>query len=429
VLIEFLCKRWEIFVRCPSDVPGVPRELVEHALNVDPKARPVNQPLRWFDEPKRKAIAAKLHRLENASFIREIKASTWVSNPVVVSKKSTGVRRVCVDYTSLNKHCPKDPFPLPCIDQIIDSTAGCARLSFLDAYLGYNQIKLKKEDKEKTAFITPYGVFCYQVMPFGLKNAGATYQRMMQNCLGSQIGYNIQVYIDSVIITIRKEESLISDLHETFNNLNRYKLKLNPTKCSFGVSVGQLLGFLVSVRGIEANPEKIQEILIMGKPAKLHDVQQLTGRVAVLSQFVARLGEKVLPFCALVKNSDKNLEWTEEADAAFAQLKKVLSTPSVLVAPKEREPFLLYITTTHQVVSTVLVVERSEEGEAHGIQWPVYFLSEVLSPTKQRYPCYQKLAYSIFIAAQKLRQYFAVHPIIVVNEAPLSNILNNPEAT
>jgi hypothetical protein len=127
---------------------------------------------------------------------------------------------------------------LPRIDQIIDSTAGCARLSFLDAYSGYNQIKLKKEDEEKIAFITPYGVFCYQVMPFGLKNAGATYQRMMQNCLGSQIGRNIQVYIDDVVITTWKEESLISDLAETFNNLNRYKLKLNPTKCSFGVSAG-----------------------------------------------------------------------------------------------------------------------------------------------------------------------------------------------
>jgi hypothetical protein len=131
---------------------------------------------------------------------------------------------------------------------------------------------LKKEDEEKTAFITPYGVFCYQVMPFGLKNAGATYQRMMQNCLESQIGRNIQVYIDDVVITTRKEESLISDLMETFDNLNRYKLKLNPTKCSFGVLAGQLLGFLVAARGIEANPEKIQAIITMGKSAKLHDV-------------------------------------------------------------------------------------------------------------------------------------------------------------
>jgi hypothetical protein len=107
----------------------------------------------------------------------------------------------------------------------------------------------------------------------------------------------------------------------------------------------------------------------------------------------------------------------------------VLSTPPVLVAPKEREPLLLYIAATHQVVSTVLVVERSEEGKAHGVQRPVYFLSEVLSPTKQRYPHYQKLAYSMFTTARKLRQYFMVPPIIVVNEAPLSNILNNPEAT
>jgi hypothetical protein len=109
-------------------------------------------------------------------------------------------------------------------------------------------------------------------MPFGLKNAGVTYQRMMQNCLGNQIGCNIQVYINDVVITTRKDESLISDLQETFDNLNRYKLKLNLTKCSFGVSAGQLLGFLVSARGIEANPEKIQAILTMGKPAKLHDV-------------------------------------------------------------------------------------------------------------------------------------------------------------
>jgi dsDNA-binding SOS-regulon protein len=232
-----------------------------------------------------------------------------------------------------------------------------------------------------------------------------------------------------VVITTIKEESLISDLAETFDNLNRYKLKLNPTKCSFGVSAGQLLGFLVSARGIEANPEKIQVILTMGKPTKLHDVQKLAGRVAALSRFVARLGEKALPFYALMKKSDDKFEWTEEADTAFAQLKKVLSTPPVLVAPKEKESLLLYIAATHQVVSTVLVVKRSKEGKAHGVQQPVYFVSEVLSPTKQRYPHYQKLAYNVFTTTRKLRQYFAVHPIIVVNEAPLSNILNNPSAT
>jgi hypothetical protein len=123
----------------------------------------------------------------------------------------------------------------------------------------------------------------------------------------------------------------------------------------------------------------------MGKPTKLHYVQQLARKVAALSRFIARLGEKALPFYALMKKSDKKFEWTEEADTAFAHLKKVLSMPPVLVAPKEKELLLLYIAATYQVISTVLVVEQSEEGKAHRVHWPVYFCGEVLSPSKQRY--------------------------------------------
>ena len=224
-------------------------------------------------------------------------------------------------------------------------------------------------------------------MSFGLKNAGATYQRMMQKCLATQIGKNVQVYIDDVVITTKSESTLISDLRETFDNLNRFRIKLNPTKCSFGVPAGQLLGYLVSARGIEANPEKIQAILTMKKPTKLKEVQQLAGRVAALSRFVARLGEKALPFYALMKKGE-NFEWNEEADKAFEHMKRTISTPPILVAPREKEPLLLYIAATPQVVSTVLVVERDEEGKNHGVQRPVYFLSEVLSPSKQRYPHY-----------------------------------------
>ncbi|KAK1683541.1 hypothetical protein QYE76_044389 [Lolium multiflorum] len=185
-----------------------------------------------------------------------------------------------------------------------DLMRGCERLSFLDAYSGYNQIRLKEEDEVKTAFITPYGVFCYRTMPFGLKNTGATYQRMMQKCLATQIGKNAQVYIDDVVITTKKGSTLIDDLKETFDNLDKFCLKLNPTKCSFGVPAGELLGFLVSARGIEANPEKIQAIVTMRKPTKLKEIQQLTVRVAALSRFVARLGEKALPFYALIKQGE-----------------------------------------------------------------------------------------------------------------------------
>ena len=151
---------------------------------------------------------------------------------------------------------------------------------------------MKEEDEDKTAFITLLGVYCYTTMPFGLKNVGATYQRMMQNCLQEQIGRNVQVYVDDIVIKTEKEDTLINDLQETFKNLNRYNIKLNPKKCTFGVPAGQLLGYLISARGIEADPEKIQAILTMKRPTKLHEVQQLAGRVAALSRFISKLGEK-----------------------------------------------------------------------------------------------------------------------------------------
>ncbi|KAK1681520.1 hypothetical protein QYE76_042368 [Lolium multiflorum] len=220
-LIEFLHERWKIFAWEPFDMPGIPRELAKHALNVDPKAKPVQQSMRRFSEPKRKAIGEEVSRLRKAGFIRELKESEWVANPVMVPKKDTTTIRMCIDYTSLNKHCPKDHFPLPRIDQIVDSTAGCDRLSFLDAYSGYNQIKLKKEDQDLTAFITPHGIFCYTVMTFGLKYAGATYHRCMQACLGEQIGRNIEVYIDDIVVKTKHAATLIDDLRETFDNLDR----------------------------------------------------------------------------------------------------------------------------------------------------------------------------------------------------------------
>src|SRR3954469_2057477 len=227
-------------------MPGVPREFAEHALNVFPNAMPIKKSIRRLSEPRAKAIGVEVNRLLDANFIREIKESEWLANTVMVPKKDTDILRMCVDFTSLNKHYPKDHFHLSRIDQIIDSTAGCEKLSFLDAYSGYNQIRLKVEDQDKTAFITPFGVFCYNTMPFGLKNAGATYQRCMQACLKDHIGRNIQVYVDDIVIKTREARTLINDLRETFDNLDRYRIKLNPEKCAFGVPSGQLLGYFIS---------------------------------------------------------------------------------------------------------------------------------------------------------------------------------------
>jgi hypothetical protein len=287
---------------------------------------------------------------------------------------------------------------------------------------------MKVENKDKTAFITPHGVYCYMTMPFGLKNAGATYQWCMQACLKEQIGRNVKVYIDDIVIKTVKADILLDDLRETFANLDRYNIKLNPKKCSFGVPTGQLLGYLISKKGIEGNPEEIQAIINMQPPRTLRHVQQLMGRLAALSRFISKLGEKALPFYRLLQKMD-NFTWTEEAQNAFDDLKRRLSTSPVLVTPRKKEPMLLYIAATNQVVSSVLVVERAEDGKEHGVQRPVYYLSEVLSLTKQRYPNYQKLAYAKYMMGKKLPHYFECHSIIVVASNPVSSILNNPDAT
>ena len=345
----------------------------------------------------------------------------------MVPKKDKSLR-MCIDFKHINRACPKDHFPLPRIDQIVDSTAGCERLSFLDAYSGYHQIRLYGPDEIKTAFITPFGCFCYITMPFGLKNAGATFMRMIQKCLLTQISRNVEAYMDDIVVKSRKGSDLLTDLAETFANLRRYDIKLNPSKCTFGVPGGKLLGFLVSERGIDANPEKIGTILRMKRPVRVHDVQKLTGCLAALSRFISRLGEKALPLYRLMKKADK-FEWTPEADAAFAELKALLSTQPVLAAPISKEPLLLYIAATGQVVGTVLTVEREEEGKALKVQRPVYYLSEVLTPSKQRYPHYQKLVYGIYMTTKKVAHYFSDHSITVVSDAPLSEILHNRDAT
>src|SRR3954462_9168769 len=263
---------------------------------------------------------------------------------------------MCIDYTCLNKACPKDPFALPRIDQVIDSTAGCELLSFLDATVGYHKIKLAVEDQIKTAFITPFRAYCYITMPFGLKNGGATYQRTIQRCTHAQLGRNLHIYVDDLVVKSVKGVTLLEDLRETFANLRTYQIKLNPEKCVFGVPAGKLLGFLVSERGIEYNLEKIAAIERMEQPKNLKQVQKFTGCLALLSRFLSRLGEKEIPLYQVMKKTYK-FTWTPKADEVFKDLKRMLSTTPVLANPIEKEPVMLYIAATTRVINIVIVVE------------------------------------------------------------------------
>ena len=204
-------------------------------------------------------------RLKQAGAIKEVFYHEWLANTMVVKKKS-GKWEVCVDFTDLNKACPKDPFPMPKIDQLVDATVGHPQMSFLDAFQGYHQIPLALDDQEKTAFVTPIGNYHYKVMLFGLKNAGSTYQRMMTRMFELQLGKNIEIYINDMVVKSKMISEHLGDLRAIFEILRKYKLRLNASKCSFSVGSGKFLGYMVTHRGIEVNPNQIKAINNLRSP-------------------------------------------------------------------------------------------------------------------------------------------------------------------
>jgi hypothetical protein len=220
---------------------------------------------------------------------------------------------------------------------------------------------MKESDQLVTSFITPFGMYCYVTMPFGLWNTGATYQRCMQHLFGKHIGPTVEAYVDDIVVKTKKVSNLINDLDVAFKCLRAKNIKLNSEKCVFSVPRGMLLGFIISKCGIKANPEKITAITKMDHIRDLKGVQRVTGCLAALSRFISCLGEKALPLYRLLKKL-KHFSWTLEAEEALTKLKATLSNSLILVPPATGEPLLLYIAATIQVVSVVLVVERAEEG-------------------------------------------------------------------
>jgi hypothetical protein len=286
---------------------------------------------------------------------------------------------------------------------------------------------MKESDQLATSFITSFGMFCYVTMPFGLRNAGATYQRCMQHVFRDHIGRTVEAYVDDIVMKSRKADDLVSDLNIAFGCLRANGVKLNPEKCVFGVPRGMLLGYIISQRGIEVNPEKVAALERMGPIRDLKGVQRVLGCLAALSRFISRLGAKGLPLYRLLKKHER-FSWTAEAQEALDKLKATLAHAPVLTLPQDGEPLYLYVAATTQVVSAAIVVERAEEGHALPVQRPVYYVSEVLSETKARCPQVQKLLYAVVLARRKLRHYFETHPVTVISSFPLGEIIRNPDA-
>ncbi|GAB2236188.1 hypothetical protein Drorol1_Dr00027927, partial [Drosera rotundifolia] len=216
---------------------GIDRSVAEHTLSTNPAIQPIKQRRRALGVERGNVIKEEVKKLLIARVIREVYYPKWLANPVLV-RKPNGSWRMCIDFTNLNKACPKDSYLLPDIDTLVDATSGHEMLSFMDAFSGYHQIRMKKSDEEKTVFITPEGTYCYKMMPFGLKNAGATYQRLVNKMFEPVIGKSMEVYVDDMLVKSITQYEHTTALKNAFSILRKYSMMLNPKKCTFGVTSG-----------------------------------------------------------------------------------------------------------------------------------------------------------------------------------------------
>ncbi|GJV02104.1 reverse transcriptase domain-containing protein [Tanacetum coccineum] len=321
----------------------------------------------------------------------------------------------------MNSACPKDYYPLPNIDCKVEAVMGFKYKCFLDADKGYHQIQMAKEDEEKTAFYTEQGTYCYTKMSFGLKNARATYQRLVDSTFQSQIGRNLEAYLDDMVIKSKEEASLLADIAETFEGLKTINMKLNPNKCSFGVEEGKFLRYMVTSEGIRANPKKTKAISDLQSPKTLKEMQSLSGKLASLNRFLAKSAERALPFFNTLKNITKEnkheYRWTAEAEKAFQQMKRLIMSLPSLTPPFPEETLYAYLAVSGEAVSAVLLTDQN------GRQCPVQYVSRTVNEAKWNYSPLEKLALLLVNMTRRLRRYFEAHPVKVITDQPIKNIL------
>ncbi|GJR02451.1 reverse transcriptase domain-containing protein [Tanacetum coccineum] len=336
-LVKLLRDNKDVFAWQPSDMVGITRRVIQHSLNVNVSITPIAQKQRILGPEKSKAVMKEVEE--------------WIK----------------ADFKNVNAACPKDYYPLSEIDLKIEAVMRFPFKCFLDTYKGYHQIQKSEEDEEKTAFYTDQGTYCYTKMSFGLKNAGETYQRLVDSAFQAHLGRNLEAYVDDMVIKSKAEQEMIMDIAESFDNLRKVNMKLNPKKCSFGVKEGKFLGYMATSEGIRANPKKTKAVAEM------------------------QFAERALPFFKTLKNITKenndDFRWTEAAEQAFQEMKKLIVELPTLTTPGLKETLYVYLAASKEAVSGVLMADRK------GKETPIRYVSRTLHEAERNYAPLEKLCY------------------------------------
>ena len=407
-LIDLLRSYLDVFAWSYEDMPGLDPTIVQHHLPILPHARPVKQKLRRLHPRWSLQVKEEIQKQLSVGFLSVVKYPEWLANVVPVPKKD-GKVRVCIDFRDLNKASPKDDFPLPHIDMLVDSTAGHPMLSFMDGFSGYNQILMAPEDMENTSFITEWGTYCYRVMPFGLKNAGATYQRAATTLFHDMMHRDVEVYVDDMIVKSQGGADHLAALQRFFERIRQFRLRLNPKKCSFGVTSGKLLGHIVSERGIEVDPEKTKAILDMPAPRTEKEIRGFLGRLQYISRFIARLTDICEPIFRLLRKNQPTV-WNDDCQCAFEKIKECLLSPPVLVPPTPGRPLLLYLSVSDIALGCMLA-QLDDSGKERAI----YYLSKRMLEYECKYIMIERLCLALVWATRRLRHYVTEYSILLVS--------------
>jgi hypothetical protein len=397
-------------------MPGIDRAIVVHEIKTYPRAKPVQQYLRPVHPRKVAAIKLEVEKLLKAGFIFPLALTKWVSNPVPIDKKGGSIC-VCVDYRDINKACPKENFPTPFVDQIVDDCADSEIFSLMDGFSGYNQINIAPEDQHKTTFICPWGTFSYRKLPFGLKNAGATFQRAMSYAFHDS-KHIVQPYLDDLPTHSLRRVDHPNHLRAIFVRCRFYRIRLNPHKCVFYVESVRLLGFIVSRQGIRVDPIKVEAILNLPPPSSLRQLQSLQGKANFLRRFIPNYAEITRGFTRLLKKGSEFV-WDKVANDAFEALKLSLTKAPLLFPPDYSRDYFFYLAASEYTIGMVLV----QEDDAHD-EHVVYYLSRSLTSTEIKYQHVEKLALAAVQEVQCFLHYILFRKTTVISHCnPMQHIL------
>jgi ribonuclease HI len=373
----------DIFAWQYDDMKTFDTDVIQHKIPLNKDTKLFRQKLRSFNPLLLPTMEKEIRKLLDACIIIPPRYSEWIANLVPVRKKN-GEIRLCVDFRNLNKCSRKDNYPLPKMEHMLQKVSGSKVMSFIDGFSGYNQIAVHPEDREKTAFTTPWGTFMYEKMPFGLMNAGATFQRAMDIAFVGEKDKFVLIYLDDITVFSNSHELHLQHLRKTFLKCRRYGISLNPKKSNFALKEGKILGHIVSEDGVKVNPKRVEAIRNLSLPRSKKDIQSFLGTINFVRRFIGNFAELTKHITAMLKK-DSKMKWTEATRQSFNDIKEAITTAPILISPDFSKVFYIFSFASNDTIAAVLLQKNADDQEH-----PVAFFSKVLRDAELKYELLEK---------------------------------------